>query len=118
MSTPEKLISVNAFDPGLLPGTGLARDFHWIGVWLWKNVLPWFASWIIPNTHTAQESGSALASLAIQPAYEGITGKYFNLLNEKKSAVLSYDENLQKELWSGSIKLSKLQQDETTVPLQ
>ena len=111
------MITVNAYNPGLVPGTGFMRDYHWVIGLIGYYVLPWLIRFL-PNAHTAQESGSALASLAVKSDYQGITGKYFNVLTEKKSSELSYDENIQKELWSGSIKLCNLQQNETIVPLQ
>lgn len=78
---PALRITVNAKDPGLMPGTGLAREGNWIEKWLWNSVMPHMMRLlrllVIPNTHTPAESGAALARLAIAADVEGKTGKYF-----------------------------------------
>lgn len=33
-------ITVNAFDPGLMPGTGLARDYGRLAMLTWRYLLP------------------------------------------------------------------------------
>ncbi len=39
-STPEKSITANAFNPGLMPGTGLARDYSPLQRFAWNYLLP------------------------------------------------------------------------------
>jgi len=46
--------------------------------------------------------------LASSPDVEGVTGKYFVRGVPKKTAPLSYDESLQRQLWAASAKLVKL----------
>jgi NAD(P)-dependent dehydrogenase (short-subunit alcohol dehydrogenase family) len=104
---PEREITINAFDPGLMPGTGLAREASWIERFLWLHVMPP----LIPvlralynkNVHRPQESGAALARLAIGTDVEGVSGKYFEGLNDLKSSKDSYDERKQDDLWDWTV---------------
>ncbi|KAF7886796.1 uncharacterized protein EAF02_003443 [Botrytis sinoallii] len=111
---PERHITVTAMDPGLMPGTGLAREANMFEHWLWNSVLPhliWLLRLVaIPNTHTPAESGAALARLATAADVEGTTGKYFEGLNEIKSSKDSYDESKQEDLWNWTV--SYLAKDE------
>jgi NAD(P)-dependent dehydrogenase (short-subunit alcohol dehydrogenase family) len=46
--------------------------------------------------------------LASSPEVEGVTGKYFVKSIPKRSAAISYDESLQRQLWEQSVKLVNL----------
>jgi NAD(P)-dependent dehydrogenase (short-subunit alcohol dehydrogenase family) len=46
--------------------------------------------------------------LASSPEVEGVTGKYFVKSIPKRSAAISYDESLQRQLWEQSAKLVNL----------
>ncbi|PQE16388.1 short-chain dehydrogenase protein [Rutstroemia sp. NJR-2017a BVV2] len=100
---PDRHVTVNAMDPGLMPGTGLAREGSRIERWLWNSVLPHMIGLlrilVTPNTHTPAESGAALCRLAVGADVEGITGKYFEGLKEIKSSQDSYNEAKQEDLW-------------------
>ncbi|KAF6813250.1 dehydrogenase reductase [Colletotrichum sojae] len=104
---PERRITVNAMDPGLMPGTGLAREYTSFQRWVWNSVLPRIAGLLRflyhPNIHTAQESAAALARLAAAEDVEGVTGKYFEGLREIKSSEASYDVSKQEELWEWTV---------------
>jgi len=106
------LIAVNAFDPGLMPGTGLARDYGAIARFAWNFVLP-VVSRLVPGIKSMRESGSALARLVLDPTLEGVSGKYFAGLREIPSSQESYDTGKAAELWETSAELVKLQPDET-----
>jgi NAD(P)-dependent dehydrogenase (short-subunit alcohol dehydrogenase family) len=101
---------VNAFDPGLLPGTNLAREYSAVLRFLWHHVLPRMLPLmrlvISPNIHTAKESGVALARLAIgeEEGVRGVSGRYFEGRREIKSSVMSYDETKQEDLWAWTLK--------------
>ncbi|KAJ8064064.1 hypothetical protein OCU04_007901 [Sclerotinia nivalis] len=46
-------------DPGLMPGTGLAREANSSVKWLWNSVLPHLLRLLVmANTHTPAESGA------------------------------------------------------------
>lgn len=101
---PERRITVNALDPGLMPGTGLAREGNIIERWLWKWVLPHIMGFLRvvfnPNVHHPAESAAALARLAVSPDVEGVTGKYFEGMKEIDSSKDSYDKSKQDDLWN------------------
>jgi NAD(P)-dependent dehydrogenase (short-subunit alcohol dehydrogenase family) len=50
MSTPDRPISVNAFDPGAMPGTGLARGYGSAARFAWNTLGP-HLHWILRRIH-------------------------------------------------------------------
>jgi len=98
-----KTWTVNAFDPGLMPGTGLARDNPPVLRWIWLHVLPHLLPLLrivmFPNIHTPKESGYALARLAVSPEVEGVSGKYYEGLRQIDSSKDSYDVAKQEDLY-------------------
>jgi len=107
-------LSVNAFDPGLMPGTGLARDYAGPLRLLWKTVLPLLT--LLPgNQNSPRKSGKRLARLAYAPDYEGVTAQYFSQGKPKPSSDLSYDTEKWADLWDTSTRLSGLESEEASV---
>ena len=107
-STPEHPIDVFAFDPGLMPGTGLARDYGPALRFVWFKVGPAILPllrWIFGNVQTPGHSGKALARLVLDPALEGTGPRYFEVDREIRSSVESYDEVKAAGLWEGSAEL-------------
>jgi NAD(P)-dependent dehydrogenase (short-subunit alcohol dehydrogenase family) len=104
-------ISVTAFDPGLMPGTGLARDYRPFQKFLWNVVLP--ALRFIPGVNGASKSGNDLARLALDPELEGVSGKYFVGRKSVPSSKESYDERKAAELWDSSVSMVHLKPQET-----
>lgn len=70
-------LSIMAFDPGFVPGTGLARSYGPVADWLFRNVLPV----VIRGGHvsSAPISGDALAGLATDQRYAGGRGLYWSM---------------------------------------
>jgi NAD(P)-dependent dehydrogenase (short-subunit alcohol dehydrogenase family) len=96
-------IRVLAFDPGLMPGTGLARTYAPAMQFAWNYVLP-VATLFMRNAHMPAKSGKRLADLATDfenPA----TAKYYSDGKEKRSSDLSYDLGNAKELWETSARM-------------
>ncbi len=110
-------ISVTAFDPGLMPGTGLARDYGGLLRFAWHHILPAVAGFFYHNVRTPEASGKALARLAASPELEGVTAKYFEGLREIPSSDDSYNEEKARDLWETSIELVGLQKEETLITL-
>lgn len=111
-----KNITVNAFDPGQMPGTGFSRTFPPLMKFVCDYILPIFTL-VRPSANTASKSGKALALLIINPELNEITGKYFKGTKEIKTSKLSYNKENRKDLWRTSIVLSKLNKDETILNL-
>lgn len=65
-----------AFDPGLMPGTGLARDRSAIERWGWTNLLPVLRV-MAGKVSSAERSGRALARLLAEPALAA-SGQYID----------------------------------------
>jgi NAD(P)-dependent dehydrogenase (short-subunit alcohol dehydrogenase family) len=97
--------TVNAFDPGLMPGTGLARDYGRLASLAWRYLLPVLT--VLPglNVHTPRRSGAALARLVLDPALAGVRARYFSGTREVRSSIDSYDPVLAARLWDTSEQL-------------
>lgn len=74
---PASELEVFALDPGLMPGTGLARDRTVIERAAWRTLMRWMAP-LLPRTSTAQRSGRMLAALLTDQRYAGRTGDYLD----------------------------------------
>lgn len=98
-------IRVNAFDPGLTPGTGLTRNYPAIVKFVWKNILP-VLTLFKHNTNTPSKSGGRLASLAFSKEFSNLKGIYFSDGKVLKSSTDSYNRNFQTDLWNSSLKLT------------
>lgn len=108
--SPKKKITINAMDPGLMPGTSLVRDwkiFNYIPNFVWFTIIPLLIplarKLVDPNIHTPKESGAALAKLATGSEFEGVSGKYFEGNKEIKSSVDSYKVESQEDLWTWTV---------------
>ncbi|SDK34385.1 NAD(P)-dependent dehydrogenase, short-chain alcohol dehydrogenase family [Catalinimonas alkaloidigena] len=99
-------IRVNAYDPGLTPGTGLARTYTPVMRFLWKNVFP-VLTLFKSNIHTPAQAGKHLANLAYCEKYKDLKGIYFSDGKVVRTSVDSYNKDFQKDLWSGSLELTK-----------
>lgn len=96
-------ITVTAFDPGLMPASGLARDYSPAMRFVWRFVGPMLR--LLPNVNSTRTSGGRLAALAVDPAFEGVSGRYFEGAKEIRSSVDSYDEGKAADLWRTSERL-------------
>ncbi|GEM46370.1 SDR family NAD(P)-dependent oxidoreductase [Deinococcus cellulosilyticus] len=104
-------ITVHAFDPGLMPETGLFRDhpaflqlIFRLGTSLLPTLFPDFAS-------TARRSGRHLALLVTDPGYATSTGQYFTQGGRRPRALpiepsdLARDAQKAERLWKDSLTL-------------
>lgn len=105
---PDRGITVNAFDPGLMPGTGLAREAGAVTQFLWNKILPYVLPVlrvaVSPNIFSPEQSGANLARLAVGADIYGVTGDYFEARKAIPSSHDSYDEKKQDDLWQWTIK--------------
>lgn len=99
-------VTANAFDPGMMPGTGLTRQapapIRFADTHLLPRILPLLRRVMNPHVHTVEDSGGALARLLTDPALAGATGQYFEGREEARSSSESYDESRAEELWHAS----------------
>jgi NAD(P)-dependent dehydrogenase (short-subunit alcohol dehydrogenase family) len=104
---PTAPVTVNVFDPGLMPGSGLARDATAVELFLWRHVLP-ALRFVVPGVSSTGRSGKALARLVLDPALAGVTGRYFVGMQQRPSSQESYDDAKATELWEASAALVAL----------
>jgi len=103
-------LSVNAFEPGLVPGTGLARDYPAPLRLVWRRVLPLLARFV-SMVNRPETSGAALAELLLDPDLAAVSGRYFpshTRFRAAPSSHESYDEARARELWELSLRLCRL----------
>ena len=99
-------VTVNAFDPGLMPGSGLARDYSPLGRLAWRYLFP--AMRVLPNVNSTRASGRHLAALVNDARFDGVSGQYFEGRRPIKSSVDSYDRDKALDLWTTSEELLTL----------
>jgi light-dependent protochlorophyllide reductase len=96
-------VTVNAFDPGLMPGSGLARDYPPLQRLAWRYLLP--ALRVLPGVRSTRTSGRYLAALANDARFDGVSGEYFDGLRPIRSSADSYDRDKALDLWETSERL-------------
>ena len=112
-------LSVNAFDPGLVPGSGLAREYPAPLRWIWFRVLPAVARVVtrfVSTINSADKAGAALAHLVLDPSLERVSGKYFPSharWGAAPSSEASYDRAWAAALWEASVRMTRLAPDES-----
>ncbi len=94
-------VEVFSFDPGLMPGTGLARDYGPVARLAWGLLGP-IVTRLVPAAKDPEDSGRALTRLAIAQAVAGKGGTYWIGEVEARSSTVSYDEAAAALLWADS----------------
>ena len=112
----DKTIRVNAFDPGLTPGTGLAKSYPIPLRFAWNYIMP-VMRYFRKHMNAPATSGSRLANLAFGEELRPLSGIYYSGGKVTKSSSDSYNKDYQAELWKSSIELTAIQQQDTTIPL-
>ena len=92
-------VLVNAFNPGLMAGTGLGRNSTLFTGLVWYYLLPILAKTVIKGASTPARSAIYLSRLITDTS---VTGKYFDIDKERRSSVESYDTAKAKTLWDES----------------
>jgi light-dependent protochlorophyllide reductase len=114
LSADARPLSIYAYEPGLVPGSGLAREAPAPVFFLWKRILPLVAAAlnpVFPAISTMRKSGAALAALVRAPILERRSGSYFpshSRWREARSSDDSYDLERARELWEASVTMSGL----------
>lgn len=112
----DKNIRVNAFDPGLTPGTGLAQSYPAPLRFAWNYIMP-MMRYFIKKFNSPVTSGSRLANLAFSKELRQLNGVYYSKGKVIKSSADSYNKAYQAELWKSSIELTGIQQQDTIISL-
>jgi NAD(P)-dependent dehydrogenase (short-subunit alcohol dehydrogenase family) len=103
-------VTANAFNPGMVLGTGLGRSLPAPVRFISRHVLP-HLTWLLrrvmtPNIHSAAEAGGTLAWLATAPELAETTGQYFDGRTQARSSDESYEVTRAEQLWTDSEKLT------------
>ncbi|WP_425229790.1 SDR family NAD(P)-dependent oxidoreductase [Sphingomonas sp.] len=97
-------LSLMAFDPGFVPGTGLARAYPAPLAWMFRRVLPLVVRG--RGVSRAPISGAALAALATAPQYGSGRGVYWSMDNrvpiDRTPSSLAQDRAAAAALWDDS----------------
>jgi NAD(P)-dependent dehydrogenase (short-subunit alcohol dehydrogenase family) len=102
-------IRVNAFDPGMMPGTGLARSYPTALRFVWRYALP-VLTVFQRNVNQPSVSGERLARL-VDGSMEDATGKYISEGRDTRSSAQPYDRNNSLVLWDASADMVGLSRD-------
>jgi NAD(P)-dependent dehydrogenase (short-subunit alcohol dehydrogenase family) len=86
----------NIHDPGLMPGTGLARDMNVLRRFIWHRVLPYVP---MSGTSTPPRSGVVLAEMALGLQFPELRGGYVHIDSLSRASDESYDEAREARLW-------------------
>lgn len=107
-------VTVNAFNPGFMPGTALARDYPGWARLAWRTLLPAIAR-LRGHAGSVRSSADALADLVLAAKWEGVTGTYVDRTTVARSSEESYDELKAAQLWRASADLVGLHSGETPI---
>jgi len=107
-------ISVSAFDPGMMPGTGLARAYPAPLQFIWNYVLP-ATTLFQRNVHLVAKSGNRLAALVMDSG-TATNGKYYSDGKKRPSSPLSYSRENAIDLWDTSADMLNLPREIEAVP--
>jgi NAD(P)-dependent dehydrogenase (short-subunit alcohol dehydrogenase family) len=99
-------LRVNVYDPGLMPGTGLARDMTRWRQWAWRNVMP--ALRVLPGVTSPAASAQKLAALAMGDVHGDLQGSYVEAGRVKRSSPASYDRAAEDRLWQVAEELTEV----------
>lgn len=114
LGEPGRRVAVVAFDPGLVPGSGLARSLSPVTRVAWTRVLPVATlplAPFFPTIGSLRRSGEALARLVLAPASGGPGTRYVASHARWRTAASStdsYDEDRARRLWETSVRLCGL----------
>lgn len=90
-------LRINAFDPAMMPGTGLGRDLPRASLWAWNHLMP--AMTFLPGWSTPRRSANHLTALALGDVHPDLSGGYVELGQVRRSSPESYDTAREQQLW-------------------
>lgn len=112
-----------AFDPGLIPETGLVRTAPAFAQWITRtDLMKWIFKRIGVTMGSLPFSGDALAAIATDSKFADASGKYLQSKNgqliEARSSKVSYDQGKAAKLWRDSERLVQMEEKERPRRLQ
>jgi NAD(P)-dependent dehydrogenase (short-subunit alcohol dehydrogenase family) len=92
------------YDPGMMPGTGLARDMSMIRRFAWEKVMPHLK---LPGASTPKRSGRVLADMALGRRYADARGGYVDIDVLGRPSEESFDVEREAMLWEACEELAR-----------
>lgn len=96
-----------SFDPGLMPATGLAREYHPVVKAIYAGLTPLLVR--MPGAKTVEESAADLAWLASSPEAESLMGGYVGGRRAQKSSTMSYTDGLGAQIWDTCLEVAGIE---------
>ncbi|MQW23786.1 MULTISPECIES: SDR family NAD(P)-dependent oxidoreductase [unclassified Lactococcus] len=109
----EKVVNINAFNPGLMVSTNLNGGSSHV-----QNAIMIIFGKVLGRLGSAEGSGKALAEMVTSLKYDNVTGKYIDRGVDTKSSTASYDKIAIEKLWKESAELVHLQKNETILSFE
>lgn len=103
---PADRVRFVAYDPGLMPGTGLARDRSALERFGWTYVMP-AMRWILPGVSSARQSARTMADRLLMSKEAPVSGAYVDFTG--RPAAISADaerRDLARDLFTVSARLA------------
>ncbi len=113
-SNNETTFGVYSIDPGLMPDTGLSREYPQVLRSIFSRVFSLLRPFI-DGIRTAQQSGQDIARLVTDPELSGIKGTYYDGQHEVLASPVAYELDKAKDLWDTSVELVGLSEDESPI---
>lgn len=114
---PDARIAVHGFDPGLVPATGLARDYSPRARRAYRAIGPLLAA-LVPGATTPERAAANLAATALDPSFaRGArpgalpAGRWFEITRDGAPSQLAQDPQVGAQLWRDSEALVGLAHD-------
>jgi protochlorophyllide reductase len=104
LAAREPRLRVTAFDPGLMPATGLSRDYPPLARTAYRALAP-VISTLVPGTSSPRRAAERLADLMTDPGFADVTGAYVVGRRIAQSSPESYNRSRAAELWRESVDL-------------
>ena len=82
---------------------GVVRTGIWQGA---GGIFGWFGRLAKPFMISSERSAASVTRLAVDPALEGLSGRYFHRNRETRSSPGSYDTGVAARLWEESVRLT------------
>jgi NAD(P)-dependent dehydrogenase (short-subunit alcohol dehydrogenase family) len=95
----------NVYDPGLMPGTGLARDLPPVKQWAWNKIMPRLVS-VVPGMAITIESAQGLVKLALGQEHADARGEYFEIGVASQASSESTNQQRESALWDYCVAIS------------
>lgn len=97
-------IAVHGFDPGLMPGTGLDRDYPPAAQRVYGVLAPAIAA-LVPGATTPARAARRLAGMVADPVWGTPGGRYLEVVREGVPSAAARDPARARELWQVSEEL-------------